>query len=165
MAYKHILVPLDGSAFAEMALKDALSLAQAYQSKISLVRVVEPPHLLSAQLALESAAAFLELGTLLAQEAQEYLAQKQQALQSEGYEVGTLVMEGDVIANQILTAAEQIGADVIVMSTHGRSGIQRWVFGSVAERVLHHAALPVLLVRVKTGGTDSAEFLPPAPAA
>lgn len=156
MAYKHVLVPLDGSAFAETALKDALSLAQAYQAQVTLVRVVEPPHMLSAQLALESAAAFLELGTLLAQEAQDYLARQQDEFRAQGLEVSTLVVEGDVVADQIIAAAERVGADVIVMSTHGRTGLQRWVFGSVAERVLRQAALPVLLVRVKPG-QDSAE--------
>lgn len=160
MTYKHVLVPLDGSVVAEMALKNAVSLAQAYQAQLTLVRVVEPPHMLSAQLALESAAAFLELGTLLAQEAQDYLAQRQAELQAQGLEVATLVVEGDVVADQIIAVADRVGADVIVMSTHGRTGLPRWVFGSVAERVLRQATLPVLLVRVKPG-QDSAETSPP----
>lgn len=147
MSFQHILLPLDGSTFAEAALSQALELARAYAGQITLVRVVQPPHLLSGQMAMESAAAFLEVGTLLYQEAQDYLAEKQQEWRSLGVPIAAVVVEGSVVADRILDVAAEIGADVIVMSTHGWSGVKRWVFGSVADRILHNAPIPVLLVR------------------
>ncbi len=149
MSFKHILLPLDGSTFAESALPTALDLAQTYGGQITLVRVVQPPHLLSGQLAMESAAAFLEVGTLLYQEAQAYLAEKQQEWRALGVPLTTVVVEGSVVADRIVAVAAEVGADIIVMSTHGWSGVKRWVFGSVADRVLHNADIPVLLVRLR----------------
>ena len=59
------------------------------------------------------------------------------------------VIEGFPEADAIIDFADQESVDLIVMSTHGRSGISRWVYGSVAEKILHHAPCPVLLVRAK----------------
>ncbi len=67
-------------------------------------------------------------------------------LKAEGYKITTL-MKGGSAANVILKTADEIGADIIAMSTHGRTGPAHWIIGSVAERVVHHSRIPVMLIR------------------
>lgn len=78
-----------------------------------------------------------------------YFLKMRQSLQEKGYLVNTAIVEGDA-ADQIICSAESCEADLIAMTTHGRSGIARWTLGSIADRVLHNTALPVLLVRSQT---------------
>jgi len=81
-----------------------------------------------------------------AAQCEEYLRRVQGRLQGEGLQVDATVRRGDV-TEEILRHADERRADLIVMSTHGRSGLGRWVYGSIADRVLRHASVPVLLVR------------------
>jgi nucleotide-binding universal stress UspA family protein len=138
-----ILVPLDGSMVAEAALSHAECLARRLRGKLVLLRVVEPP-----------APAFAYSGTLAPppveiephQDAELYLAVRAQRLSAEGVAVETFVRDGwpaDVIAY----GRGEWEADMIVMGTHGRTGVARLLLGSVAIEVVRRSPLPVMLVR------------------
>ncbi len=143
--FKHLLVPLDGSELAEAALPMALAVAERFESKITLLRVVNPPYYTGAG---------LEYGgftTAVRQEAAAYIEAHQERLQNAGFNVHVRLIEADFVADAILDVAEELGIEAIAMSTHGRGGIRRWVFGSVADKVLQHAHIPILLVRAQIG--------------
>ncbi|MCA9973368.1 MAG: universal stress protein [Anaerolineales bacterium] len=145
--FTHLLVPLDGSDFAELALQYALSLAEKYGAELTLLRVVNPPRWQSMMEA-ESPELFEKLRHSVELDARNYLDYQKTALEQAGYRVQMRIECCDKPpADAILDAVEAWDADAIVMSTHGRSGLQRWMFGSVAERVVRHAQVPVLLIR------------------
>lgn len=148
--YDNILVPLDGSELAETALPHARALAHAFQSTVILISIIEPvavypqPGMIGPVL---SVAVNIEDEM---DNSKKYLEKIKDQLESEGLTVNINVMGGDP-ASQICDYALHHDADLIVMSTHGRSGIKRWVYGSVADRVLHGSKSPVLLVRAQNG--------------
>jgi len=143
--YKRLLVPLDGSQFAESALEHVRSVAQgAALEKVFLVRVVVPiiadaKDYLGAQ-RVSDAEAKLEA------DAQSYLDGVAAGLRKDHIPVETLIIIDGEPAAKILEAAREHKADLIIMSTHGRSGFSLWVHGSVAHRVLAHSVIPVLMV-------------------
>jgi nucleotide-binding universal stress UspA family protein len=147
--FEHLLVPLDGSEHAEKALPAAMELSRRFGSKLTLVRVVAPA---KGMLSLHRgyAASFthiVELARMLRQEAEDYLKHQQDSLQEQGFVVDLCFVEDVHVANAILYAAAEMGADTIVISTHGRDSTGAWLLGSVCSRVLQHAPVPVLLIR------------------
>jgi nucleotide-binding universal stress UspA family protein len=88
----------------------------------------------------------LERLAAVSEQYERYFQETRERLQAEGYEVTATIREGDA-ATEILNLADSSGADLIAMMTHGRSGVARWILGSVAERVLQGTTLPLLLVR------------------
>lgn len=146
--FSHILVPLDGSGFAEKALDYALSLAGHYGSKISLLQVLAPGgYEWEGEMRAELPDAEEKIQQVEAGEATLYLREKERELRAQGYAVTAVIVRGRGVPAAILDAVESEKADAIVMTTHGLTGIQRWMLGSVAERVSRHAQVPVLLVR------------------
>lgn len=145
--FSHLLVPLDGSDLAEQALATAEELAEKFESTITLVHVlVNVPH--ASLMASDSHDAIFDRIRREAYEnAVEYLGRIGDTLRQKGVEAHYHFIEGRSAAEAILSAVETTGADTIVMSTHGRSGFDRWVFGSVAEKVLRGASVPVVLIR------------------
>lgn len=145
--FKHLLVPLDGSKLAEYALAAATELAARFNSQITLLRIADAP-LLFAQAHNRS---FTEMIVSLREaerdEATRYLQQLKAELNHKELNVQYVLAEGEPVAEQILEQVQALGADAIVMSTHGWGGLRRWVYGSVADRVLRHADVPVLLIR------------------
>lgn len=144
--YKRIIVPLDGSELAEQALDEARQLSSNIGSPLHLVRVVDTyrtQSLPATGMALDYSM-LAELAEEEIEDAKTYLEQKVRQLSDEGLEVTGDVLHGP-IARQIVAAADK--DDVIVMSSHGRTGIKRWFLGSVAEEVMRHAECPVLLHR------------------
>ncbi len=143
--FKHLLVPLDGSKFGEKALEYALSLAQQYQSKITLLHVVHD------QWAGEMRAESPQLDELTQQKESNqsyiYLNTKEKQLQEKGYNVSAIIKSGEPIDRAILDMAEAEEVDTIVMSSHGFTGLKRLMFGNTAEKILSHATVPVLLIR------------------
>ena len=147
--FVRILVPLDGSRLAERALQPALQLAKSGMGELILLRVPE------AKTMFEPSEAGLFNYDLLwpqqvlersTQEAREYLETICSSIHEPDIRLWTLLIEGDPASIIVDTAArEQV--DLIVMSTHGYSGIARWVMGSVTERVLRAAQRPVFIVR------------------
>lgn len=145
--FKHLLIPLDGSPLAEKALPAALELAGRFNSQITLLRVIQPPYVLTNVGGSNYAALFTALRDQAEEEAKSYLTIQQNSLRQQGYQVHAQIMNGEPIAEIILQVAETSQADTIVMSTHGRGGFSRWVYGSVADRILRYANIPVLLIR------------------
>jgi nucleotide-binding universal stress UspA family protein len=143
--YKHILVPLDSSKLAELALPDALTLAQLNNAEITLLHVISP-----VRLVLTSSPGVPVLIDQLADDQRKwaiaYLDEVRSRLLSENIIVHTAVETG-LAAETIIDYANKYNVDLIVMSTHGRSGLRRWVYGSVADKLLRGAHVPVVLVR------------------
>jgi len=143
--YKKILVPLDGSELAKKALGQAEKLAKLFDSEIILLQVVPFMPIYGAP----------ELVTPLIvdekhkESAERYLTNLAEELKAKGHKVSATVKTGQQVATEIIDFAKANGVDLIVMNTHGRSGISRWFLGSVTLKVLTRAETPILLVRSK----------------
>jgi len=145
--FKHIVVPLDGSGFAEAALPYALEMAAQFDSDITLLRVVMPPRVGEGALSPESANYVIRMRDDLYKEAIDYLQHQKGSLRQQNYRVHYQVVESEDVAAEIISAVRGADADTIVMCTHGRGGLSRWLFGSVATRLLQSAHVPVLVIR------------------
>ncbi len=146
--FKHLLVPLDGSRLAELALPMAKSLAHQFNGRITLLQVVPLPTAVG--FGHEASGVYSNLNSMnqdLKHEAATYMEGKRQDLHKAGIQADVQLVIGKSPAEAILTAVDELNADTIVMSTHGRSGVMRWVFGSVADKVLQQARVPILLAR------------------
>lgn len=141
--YKKILVPLDGSPLAEAVLPHAQALAQSEGAELVLLRVAADP---GAEFAFSDPAIAQDMVRQLEADTSSYMADIQTKTQGMGLKTSTMVREGP-IAETILDVAKEIHADMIAMSTHGRSGMRRWLMGSVADRVVNHSTIPVMLIR------------------
>jgi nucleotide-binding universal stress UspA family protein len=152
MMTSRILVPLDGSALAERALSCAMMLAQGLSADLVLHRAISIP--LDLKDVLRDVPQDVEAQMeQLENEASDYLDEVASHINEFGLNVCTVVECGPA-AEAIVDYAEQTGIQQIVMATHGYSGISRWRHGSVAERVLQSAGVPVLLVRAGEEKTD-----------
>ncbi len=142
--YSTILVPLDGSEVAEEALPSVENVGTRFSSQIVLLRVAPPPDVVvSGYRTIAKTHQAIEATTV---EFEGYLSRVADRLRSKGLIVHTEVKFGDP-AEEIVDYAKDNAVDLIAMCTHGRGGISRWVYGSVADRVLRAAATPVLLIR------------------
>ena len=162
--YKKILVPLDGSKLAECALPHAEELAKGCDTaEIVLISVTErvqgyravegstEPFVLSgggwgSSIQPPPQRFVPEAFGKKEKQADRYLSRIAEKLQSKGIKVHTEVLFWPP-AEAIASYAEQKGADIIVMSSHGRSGVSRWAHGSVADKVLRASCVPVLMIR------------------
>jgi nucleotide-binding universal stress UspA family protein len=140
--YKKILVPLDGSPLAEAAIPHAQNLAKSEDAEIVLLRVAVTP---DEGLFFRNPAEGSLISKALEEEAQNYLKAKVSKLKMTGVKVTGITRDGPV-SDTILNVAEETHADMITMSTYGPSGIQRWLMGSVADRVVHYSHIPVMLI-------------------
>jgi nucleotide-binding universal stress UspA family protein len=143
--YKRILVPLDGSARAERAVSVAARLARAAGGTVILMEVSNPPVGYGPYVDI-SGQAPLPAIVWDNQKASAYLNTVAKDSYLAGVTTETTIFSGPV-ADAILGAVESSHADLIVMSSHGRTGLSRWVLGSVAQKVVHHAPVPVLVLR------------------
>lgn len=143
---RRILVPLDGSALAEQALPVAAALARDRRAELVLLRAVDPLTEHEIRAIVRYRERRDELIRRFQAEATEYLTPQQEALEARGQVCRSLVVV-DHAGDAILQAAAHEAAQVIVMSTHGRSGIGKLVYGSVADHVLHRTTRPLVLVR------------------
>jgi nucleotide-binding universal stress UspA family protein len=144
--FHKILVPLDGSALAERALQPALALAQQTNATLILLQVP----VLEATVVPAPAGYGLLLPEqsieIVRSQSYNYLQTIARSWAYPGVNLSIKVAEGDEAGGIVDTAANE-GIDLIVMSTHGRTGLSRWVLGSITERVLHSAPCPVLVIR------------------
>ena len=141
--YKRVVVPLDGSPLAEGMLRFIVDIAGPLDLEVVLLRVIRPQ---PPQVTESSRLVVLEdIGARMA-EAREYLVPLAVELNTKGIRVRTEVRRGDPV-EEIVAGAREAGADLIAMTTHGRSGLGRLLFGSVAEAVLRQAEIPVFLMR------------------
>jgi nucleotide-binding universal stress UspA family protein len=140
--YKRILVPLDGSRLAEQALSHAAVQAGQSGAEIILLMVLGP--LPEASMAGRRAVRHAEEAS--ARLAQDYLEGVAAGLREQGLPVQTETVEGKPYL-EIIRFAEEKGIDLIIMSTRGHSGLSRWLLGSVTDRVVRGATVPLLLVQ------------------
>ena len=140
--YRKILVPLDGSPLAEKALPHAEAIAKSEGAEIVILRVPIVP---GPELYMHEAVIASKILEEAEQEAADYVKEKVHQLKRHNLNVTGITRDGPV-PDTILAVAEEINADVIAMSTHGRTGIQRWLMGSVADRVIHHTSIPVMVI-------------------
>ncbi|MGD9047723.1 MAG: universal stress protein [Anaerolineae bacterium] len=144
MMYKRILLPLDGSATSEQALPHAIAQAKQFGAMLILLRVLEPlPHVRGM-----SAADISSIRQQTSEWAQEYVDQLVTNTREKGISAQAAIVEGQPNVT-ILQFAERNQVDLIVICSRGRSGFSRWLMGSVADRVVRGATVPVLLVRTK----------------
>ena len=144
--YQRIVVPLDGSEFAERALPEAEGLARLTGAPVHLLRVTD----LSQFIWLGEFGIAMDVSDAEAETAREttdaaaYLLTIAERLAGSGLTAETEVRRGQTY-RQVIAATRP--GDIIVMASHGRGGVPRWFLGSVAEEVLRHATVPILMVR------------------
>jgi nucleotide-binding universal stress UspA family protein len=153
--YKKVLAPLDGSQFSECSLSHVKAIATGCQvPEVTLLIVVEEPsmsfeYMTSMTQADYNTKQYNEELAKNRQKAEKYIADVAAKLKKEGLDVKTEVVVCGYtknVAECILDFARDSKVDLIVMSTHGRSGITRWAFGSVADRIIRSSTVPVLTV-------------------
>jgi nucleotide-binding universal stress UspA family protein len=151
--YKHIMVPLDGSELAECVLSHVEMIAKSCQlpPEITLVRVITPLKLyggldFGGVVEYISPTQIQQLEDTARKNAQDYLVTQVKRLKDDGIDAKADVTFG-LAAESLTQYAEKNGVDLIVIATHGRTGISEWFWGSVAERVLKTSRIPVLMVR------------------
>ncbi|MFC2030246.1 universal stress protein [Chloroflexota bacterium] len=142
--FERILVPLDGSEFAEEAVEPALAIARAMESELVLFRVAQP--IPRTRALAEMPDVYNDVVAAAQWDAEDYLEGLSARL-----DYDKMVMElrsaDEGIARQILDYAHDANVDLIVMSSHGRSGVDRWVHGSVTEKVLRSCGCNTLIIR------------------
>jgi nucleotide-binding universal stress UspA family protein len=150
-----VIVPLDGSELAESALPPAREIAQAVNAELVLVRAVEVPPTAYYRtedvppIAEPFIPSYDEVVADLEREAREYLDAKAKVLRGEGAgKVRVEILIGDA-AEEIIKLARDTTGSLIAICTHGRSGVKRWVLGSVTEKVVHHGDSPILVIRAR----------------
>jgi len=150
--FERILVPLDGSEVGESALShvaDLVSkLSPEVKVEVTLLQVLRPvrPYVVSGYEVPNIAYTEKEIEEIK-KKAVDYLNKAGEILRSKGAAVTARVGVGDA-SEEIVKASEEINADLIAMSTHGRSGLSRWAFGSVTDKVLRRGGqVPILTVR------------------
>lgn len=147
--YKKILVPLDGSGWAKRVIPDAVDIARSNGSQLILLHVYSPPARQYAdQITLAGQADQIDTAR---EEAEQYLIGLRAELRRENIEVRIHLVEGVSVARLICDFVRDEGIDLIVMSTHGRSGLARLLFGSVARAVMECADVPVMLIQPDKG--------------
>lgn len=149
---QRILVGLDGSPLAESILPYVTELARSLNGDVTLLTVVHEPedvdrHHSTAQQYLEAASTV----------ANDYLHGVEQRMEKNGVNVHKRVVLGDA-ASAIVRTAKEEERDLIALATHGRTGLKRWFYGSVAEDVLHNTRTPILLVRPRDDDPQPPEF-------
>ncbi len=139
MAYRRVLVPLDGSELAERAIPYAKTIALNTGSELMLFTVTPAP------------------SEKLDRPMNAYLELNAKELQSQGIKASIAIAYGNV-ADELIGFADKSNIDLIIISTHGHSGIKRWVLGSVALKVLYGTCTPVLLIKSRAHKISKVEF-------
>ncbi|MFN2162264.1 MAG: universal stress protein [Candidatus Promineifilaceae bacterium] len=147
--FSRILVPLDGSALAESALSLAEQFIEGSEGRLILLRVVPYFTVLAADPLL-----YEEMNRLGEDEALAYLRSIRNELPDPGK--ADIVCQVGSAADSILQYSIENDVDLIVMSSHGRSGINRWVYGSVAERIMSQAPCPTLIINARQSSQEGA---------
>ena len=138
MSPSHFLAPLDFSEHADHALEYAIGLAQALQARLTLLHVIHTPAWAGGE--------FTAQMTDLERDAEHALEPYCRRIQAAALE-GTYMVRQGIPWHEIVEVAKQRHVDLILMSTHGYTGLQHVLLGSVAERVVRHAPCPVLVTR------------------
>ncbi len=152
--YTRILVPLDGSKLAEQALPYVNLLASAFKIQVNLLNVFDP---VPPQFADPGHGLYeTQITASYRDNAIDYLEKAGAGLKDSGVTISCDAHEGNP-ADHIINEAEKTSNTLIAMVTHGRSGLGRWVLGSVTDKVLHGATNPLLITHAQEEGTDSSD--------
>ncbi|MDM1753829.1 universal stress protein [Acinetobacter towneri] len=145
MAYQNILVPVDGSETSFAAVAKAVEFAKAFGSKITVVQVLTlDPYIAAEYITANQTNDLIERARASIVKTLEEAKQK---FTEQGVEAETKLLEGQVIAREITNAAKELNADLIVIGSHGRTGLKKLFLGSVAQSILSEGTTPVLVVR------------------
>ena len=143
--FKHILVPIDGSATAQLAVNKAIALAKAFGSQVTAIYVIDPYPFTG--VGTDFAFGQGEYLNAATAEANAAINAAKKALAAAGVSVQASVIEAHTVWRGIVESAVAMQTDLIVIGSHGRSGLEKLVLGSVTQAVLSHTHLPVLVVR------------------
>lgn len=146
--FKKILAPLDFSECSHEALGYAISIAGKYGAELYLLHVLELPHYASAGVTPSTLREVLKLEAEMEKEAEKALGEAEEKVKKAQVQVSKLIRKGEAYA-EISRAARELNADLIVMGTHGRTGLPHVLLGSVAERIVRTASCPVFSVKPK----------------
>ena len=145
MTYQNILVPVDGSETSFAAVAKAAELAKAFGSKITVVQVLTlDPYIAAEYITANQTNDLIERARASIVKTLEEAKQK---FTEQGVEAETKLLEGQVIAREITNVAKDLNADLIVIGSHGRTGLKKLFLGSVAQSILSEGTTPVLVVR------------------
>lgn len=145
--YERILVPTDGSAGVERAVRHAVDLASVHGATVHALYVVN----VASHATLPMEGAFEGVTEMLRTDAEDAVGMVEAVADDYDVPVETAIIEGTP-STEIVRYAEEEGCDLVVMGTHGRGGIDRLLLGSVAEKVVRGSNVPVLTVRVDEDG-------------
>ncbi|MDK1492719.1 universal stress protein [Sinorhizobium sp. 7-81] len=146
--FRNILIPTDGSPLATLALDAGIAFAKEAGARITVLTVMEPFHLFSTD-AEQLASTKEEYEAFSRQHAGEILADAAARSERAGVPCETDQARSHEVYRAIIKKSEDIGADLIVMASHGRGGVGALIIGSVAAKVLTHSTIPVLIYRKK----------------
>lgn len=139
--FKHILVPVDGSPLAESGLPYAVNIAKAFGSRVTLLEVLEEPHLAGSTQTVDP------LDWHMCRiEVESYMGRLSSRLQEAGLQVESVLLEGHP-AQRIIEFARGQDVDLIVLSSHGRSGLNGWNAGGVVQKIIMRARISLMIVR------------------
>jgi nucleotide-binding universal stress UspA family protein len=146
--YEKILVPLDGSELAECVLPHVENLAKDKKAvKVVLVRVVEPKIMPYSEYDTGVIATeIMKEEELEKVSAREYLEKVATNLTKSGIQTETHMLSGNA-AEELINFIDKNGIKLVVIATHGRSGVNRWIWGSTTDRILHHVSVPIFVIR------------------
>ena len=152
--YKRILVPLDGSPVAECVIPHVKAIAKTKDTEVELIGVTEPVDLPARwEYHALSEDDIKQIDSDTRKDLHNYLDTIRKQLVTSRIKARSTVLSGKA-ADSLISYAENNDIDLIIMATHGRSGINRWFWGSVAEKVLRAVKIPVLLVKAKSCEED-----------
>lgn len=145
MSYQNILVPIDGSEISLNVIQHAVDLAQAFKSKVTVVQVMTlDPYIASEYISLGQSNEMIERAREFIQT---NLKQAKEQFEAKGLEVQTQLLEGESIHRSIIKAIDDLKIDLVVLSSHGRSGFKKLLMGSVAQSLITEVSIPVFVVK------------------
>jgi nucleotide-binding universal stress UspA family protein len=148
----HLLIPLDGSELSKLALPVGEELAANLKVSVTLFRMANQIRLYD--YGYESSSAYINFTQFNEEEKVRIdaeMAALETDLKAKGFDVTHVVTSGFDAAGEIIEAGKKVNANLVVMSTHGRSGLTRWVLGNIAEKVLRYGETPLLLIHANAG--------------
>jgi nucleotide-binding universal stress UspA family protein len=144
--YKKILVPLDGSSTAECVIPHVQIIARASKAEVELLAVVEPVEIPTrGEMAIDEDL-LKQIETSTKQDIHKYLNDISTRLSHSGIKAHPIILTGKT-SDTLIDYISNNDIDIVIMATHGRSGIKKWIWGSVAEKVIRAVNVPVLLVK------------------
>lgn len=145
MAYQNILVPVDGSELALNVIQHAVELAKAFNSKVTVVQVMTlDPYIASEYLSQGQTNEMIERAREFIQSNIDHAKAQ---FEAHGIQVETQLLEGENIPRTLCKAVDELNIDLIVLSSHGRSGFKKLLMGSVAQSLITESTVPVFVVK------------------